>query len=218
MSSVTVHVTPLPDRLGERAAALLSPDERQRSSGLPDVRRVEFVVGRALARTVLGRRLGCAPVQVPISSAATGRPALAGCEKMDFSISHSRRHCAVAVSTRGRIGVDVEEVADFPERLANRWCSPGEADWLRQLPVCERARGFYKLWTIKEACGKARGTGIRPPLDVVAEPAAARGRANDLDWRSWWLSGTTVISVAAARDPAAAGELVVAEPTVEAIP
>lgn len=221
MTSVTVHVTPVPEHvpcdLAARAAGLLSPDERRRVTGLPGARRVEFVLSRALARVVLGRRLGCAPPEVPISSTVGGRPGLAGCETMDFNISHSRRHCAVAVTTRGRIGVDVEEVADYPERLAGRWCSPDETDWLLRLPGRERARGFYKLWTVKEACGKARGTGIRPPLDVVAEPAADWGRADDLQWRTWWLSETTVVSVAAICDTAAGDDLVIVEPAVEAI-
>jgi len=222
VNPVSVHVAPLPEHpTGDvvgRAAELLSPAERRRLPDLPPARRVEFLFGRALARVVLGHRLGCAPPLVPISGAAGRRPGLAGCATMDFNISHSPRHCAVAVTTGGRVGVDVEEVADYPERLANRWCSVDETDWLRRLPGQERARGFYKLWTVKEACGKARGTGIRPPLDVVAEPGADGGLANGLRWRTWWLSGTTVVSVAAIGETVAAGDLVAVEPAIEAIP
>ena len=217
MTAISVHVMSLRGDLAARAADLLPPDERRCLPHLPGPRRLEFVLGRALARTVLANRLGCAPAQVPIASAGGGRPALAGCEPMDFNISHSGRHCAVAVTTRGRVGVDLEEVAEYRERLARRWYSPDETAWLRQLPGGERARGFYKLWTVKEACGKARGTGIRPPLDAVSEPAADRGRADGLQWRTWWLSETTVVSVAATCDAAEAADLAVAEPAAETI-
>lgn len=219
MRPVSVHVAALPealpDEIGARAERLLSPEERARLPGIPGHRRLEFVLGRAVARRVLGRWLGCDPAEVPIGAAAGRRPRLLGCLAMDFNLSHSSRHCAVAVTPVGRIGVDVEEVADYRERLASRWCGRSETDWLRTLPPADRARGFCKLWTVKEACGKARGTGIRPPLDVVAEPAADRGWANDLRWRTWWLSPVAVISAAGTREVHLDGARLFVEPAVE---
>lgn len=218
--AVSVHVAVLPPRLSRAAAAraerLLSPAERERVPCLPPARRAEFLVSRALARTVLGRHLGCPPQDVAIQRVA-GRPVLVGREPVDFNLSHSMRHCAVAVMSGGRVGVDVDEVVGYPERVARRWFGPGERDWLGRLPDEARGRGFFKLWTIKEACGKALGSGLRPSRDVVAEPGADRGIVHGLHWRTWWLSPSTVVSVAAACDDRTLEPLVVAEPAIEQV-
>lgn len=217
--AVSVHVAVLPPRLPRAAAAraerLLSPAERERVCGLPPARRAEFLVSRALARTVLGRHLGCAPQDVAIHRVGS-RPVLAG-RPVDFNLSHSSRHCAVAVMSGGRVGVDVDEVTGYPERVAGRWFGASERDWLARLPEEARARAFFKLWTIKEACGKARGCGLRPARDVVAEPGSDRGLVHDFHWRTWWLSPSTVVSVAAACDDRALEPLVVAEPAIEQV-
>jgi 4'-phosphopantetheinyl transferase len=219
--TVSVYVTALPGAVGPELAAcaegVLSRAERQRVASLPAARRPEFLVGRMLARAVLGRCLGCSPADVRVAGTG-GRPRLLGRDPIDFNLSHSPRHCAVAVMVGGRVGVDVEEVVDYRARMAGRWYSPREADWLARLPEPARAPGFCKLWTIKEACGKARGTGLRPPLDVVADPTADHGLAGELHWRTWWLSSSTVLTVAAACDDRAIAPSVVARPTIVDVP
>lgn len=219
--TVSVYVTALPEavppELAARAGEVLSPAERERVASLPAARRPEFLVGRVLARTVLGRCLGCSPADVRVAGTA-GRPRLLGGDAIDFNLSHSPRHCAVAVMAGGRVGVDVEEVVDYRARMAGRWYGRPEVDWLARLPEPARAQGFCKLWTIKEACGKARGTGLRPPLDVVADPIADQGLAGELHWRTWWLTTSTVLTVAAACADRAIVPSIVARPTIVGVP
>ncbi|MEO1794530.1 MAG: hypothetical protein AAFU50_08010, partial [Pseudomonadota bacterium] len=56
---------------------LLSHEERARfeSAALPDRAR-EFVIGRGIARQLLGRRLGVAPPDVALTTSPHGRPGL----------------------------------------------------------------------------------------------------------------------------------------------
>jgi 4'-phosphopantetheinyl transferase len=72
-----------------------------------------------------------------------------------------------AFALRRDLGVDIEfhrTVREF-EGLAKRFFSPGEQSVLLAMPNEERIRGFYRLWTVKEAFLKARGTGLSFPLN-----------------------------------------------------
>lgn len=78
-----------------------------------------------------------------------GAPLLAG-SNLNISISHSRQFAAVAVSERGRIGVDIEEPR--PEqlrRVISKFLAPEE------LPLW--GDRLLAAWTCKEAVFKAAG-------------------------------------------------------------
>jgi phosphopantetheinyl transferase len=67
---------------------------------------------------------------------------------------------AVAASRCGPIGVDVESRREFEiDGMARRWFDPVEVTWLyRQRDPLD---AFLRLWTAKEAVGKALGRGLR---------------------------------------------------------
>lgn len=78
------------------------------------------------------------------------------------------------------VGVDVEagcrKLRGGVDKLARRWLSAAEAATLAELPDGpERAIRFLQLWTLKEACVKAAGTGIgaspTPSFTVQLRPA-----------------------------------------------
>jgi 4'-phosphopantetheinyl transferase len=75
-----------------------------------------------------------------------------------LSLAHTRAASAVVVSTLGPVGVDLEdEDRELPAAaLARHWFSKPEADWVALHP-----NDFLPLWTLKEAVGKALGTGLR---------------------------------------------------------
>jgi 4'-phosphopantetheinyl transferase len=112
-----------------------------------------------------------------------GRPILVSAEGSDHvlcqvSISHRADVVAVALSP-GRVGVDVE--ITYPWRaaaLAGFWFHPAEAAWLAERPEQDRTAEFLRLWSAKEALGKALGTGLRQggtrrrvPLGLAPGPA-----------------------------------------------
>ena len=70
-----------------------------------------------------------------------------------FSISHSGDYIAVAVSSR-EIGVDIEEISDFKESVADKYFSETEREYIFK---GNKNINFFKLWTAKEAIIKKQG-------------------------------------------------------------
>jgi 4'-phosphopantetheinyl transferase len=151
----------LTDAEVERAAGYDHTDDRSR-----------FVTACWLLRTVAGAQLGLAPSQVPIDRRCPdcdrphGKPRIRGAGRgLHVSVAHSGNRVAVALSTAGPVGVDVEErvPADIPADVL----SPGERASLRRLPERDRYNGFLWMWVCKEAVLKATGHGLRIPPEQV---------------------------------------------------
>jgi phosphopantetheinyl transferase len=97
------------------------------------------------------------------------------------SVSHGRGVVAVAATCGGPVGVDVEDVDSRRSfgttGLAHRWFDPAELAWLAD--HSDPLEAFLRLWTAKEAVGKALGAGLRGqglrrrmPLDNGHVPGA----------------------------------------------
>ncbi|ALK10601.1 4'-phosphopantetheinyl transferase family protein [Blastochloris viridis] len=154
---------------------VLSVGERRRADTfeLAFVRK-RFVWRRIILRTLIAARLGCRPHEVDLQSTPAGRPFVAGSD-LDVSVSHSRDVALIAmIGGRKRIGVDVEALAPMPdqEQVAEIVLTPQELTEFRRFDVsCDV---FYRIWTCKEACLKAIGTGFR------LDPRAVEIRLADL--------------------------------------
>lgn len=93
--------------------SLLSHEELLRASEITDVTgRTDFILGRALLRSVLSSMLDMEPHRVPIRIEKDGRPCLESNE-LEFSLSHASGYVCVAVSRNGRVGVDIEGVGSL---------------------------------------------------------------------------------------------------------
>jgi 4'-phosphopantetheinyl transferase len=171
-----------------RLAGLLDDTERQRWSAYRrDADRERFLVGCALAKTVVAACTGQRPAQVSFDRACRqcgqphGKPAVRG-GGPELSVSHSGDLVAVAVAT-APVGVDVEqldgrerELGD-PAALAQMVLAGEERAALAAVEPEGRARAFLVAWTRKEAVTKARGDGLRVPFGevvVAADLAAPR--------------------------------------------
>lgn len=189
-ASVVMSIAPCPSPadtpscLSAAPSAALSAAERDRAGRLSAARRAEFVAGRALMRILLGDILGCPPAQVPIAVTPAGRPEVespAGSEPLGVSLSHAGGLVAAAVSRHADIGIDIE-AATRPLTAVAWSCSEAERAWLTGLPARSRAEGFTRLWTKKEACVKALGTGIRGRLAAIHCGPSRTGRWRDVAW------------------------------------
>jgi 4'-phosphopantetheinyl transferase len=142
----------------QRYRGWLTPEELARDGRfVRRQRRRQFIVGRVLLRAALSRLLGVAPQDVRLEERPGSAPKLIaplpGGAEPGFSIAHSGRWVACAVSTQAALGLDIE-LRD-PSRdlaaLAEQAFDESElAQWLG-LPEEARVDSFYRLWSEKEA-------------------------------------------------------------------
>ena len=140
----------------------LSDVERQKAESLTSPkRRGEYVWGRGLLRQLLEKATGLPADSHVISTTDEGKPVCRG--GPGVSISHAKGMVACAVALTGDVGIDVEftDSNRDTKRLATRYFSAVENDWLDT----QSASSFYALWVLKEACLKVLGSGLAGGLD-----------------------------------------------------
>ena len=203
-------------------AALLSAEEHQRQGSY---RRAEaqhqFLLSRGLLRRVLGKISGQAPERLRFERLPSGKPLLPDFPELHFSLSHSGQWIGLAVSCEAPIGIDIEQPSrprDFL-RIAQHYFHPEECALLEAPPLELMPLHFYRLWTMKEAFFKARGTGISEGLGRInlAGFHLGRGATFDADlpdteaWNFYYamhrLPDTTHLHLALAGTDPALGEL-----------
>lgn len=120
-----------------------------------------------LLRSALAPLVGLPAENLVFGREAKGRPFLRHDRAPDFNLSDTVGGTLIAVTTSGRIGVDLERLDRRPpvNKLAERWFSREEAAALLGLPAEDARVAFLQLWTAKEASCKATGTGIYGFLD-----------------------------------------------------
>ena len=102
-------------------------------------RQLEWTAVRVLLYTMLGR-------QVPILYHDNGAPDLPKDEQMDISISHTRGYAAVALTTSGVIGIDIEQISNRVERVKSRFVRDDES--------AETITSMLLHWSAKETAYK----------------------------------------------------------------
>lgn len=94
-----------------------------------------------------------------IAAAAGGAPAAP--RDSSISISHTGPWLAVALAHEVSVGVDIEPRARRVRPGAiERVLGEEELRRVRSLPEEERPQALLRCWTVREACGKALGTGL----------------------------------------------------------
>ncbi len=181
---------------------LLCPGEREQAARFTsDRHRRQYVFAHGLVRAALSRFAPeVAPTAWRFERSRYGRPFISGprsAERLHFSLSHTDGFVACAVSSRERLGIDVEAI-DRPVshlEIARTFFSAAEHADLISLPTAQQRDRFFDLWTLKEAYAKARGLGLQLPLDefsIHVMPGGNRrytfSRDSDQDSESWCFS------------------------------
>lgn len=95
----------------------------------------------------------------------------------EISISHSHDYAAVIIYEGKKVGVDVERIAEKVERIATRFLSKHELDFISE----EHKRNqLYVCWGIKETLFKLYGKGNLPfiqGIQIAAFRYAEKGKA-----------------------------------------
>lgn len=152
----------------------LSPHERKRYEGFAiDDQAHEYLISRALLRYVLSQYvLGVQPSDWMFVADENGKPRLAeGFAHLDlhFNLSHSGDLVVLAVSQGIELGVDVELIRRpvFNMAMAEHYFANSEIQHLQFLPTYLQVERIAEFWTLKEACLKASGLGLRVPLSQL---------------------------------------------------
>jgi 4'-phosphopantetheinyl transferase len=148
----------------------LATDELERAARFKFERdRIDFVVARGVLRELLGAYVGLPPKQLNFSYSALGKPSLITRSQICFNVAHSRGLALYAFARERALGIDVEWIRPHvaTDELARLSFTRRELVAWRALPSSIRTREFFTRWTCKEAYAKARGVGLRVPLDSL---------------------------------------------------
>lgn len=149
--------------------------EHYRSLQYPETR-FDYLLSRALLRTVLAGYLNCSPESLQFDRNEFGKPCLVGKDSaLKFNISLTEGLVMCAVSMGAKLGADVEYHPHERSMLevADQYFSALEVAELKRLPVAQQRQGFFRYWTLKESLIKARGQGLSVPLDSFSFRASA---------------------------------------------
>ncbi|WP_435188202.1 4'-phosphopantetheinyl transferase family protein [Streptomyces sp. bgisy126] len=158
------------DAAPARWATAADHDDARR---LPPRRRTDRLRARGLLRALLQDRFPVA-AGAAIGYTPSGRPTLLGHPGLGISVSHVAEACAVGVAHGRAVGVDVQSPPPDVTGPMVHWCAPAHHEALTALHPADRAREFTWMWTVKEACGKALGTGLAGPALTLDVPPGAR--------------------------------------------
>ncbi|WP_214410615.1 4'-phosphopantetheinyl transferase family protein [Sphaerisporangium fuscum] len=159
----------------ESLIGVLSPSELKRAASYrrePD--RLRNLTASWLLRTAAAELLDVPAGDIPVERRCPdcdkphGRPYILTSDGLHASISHSGSRVAVALTTAGPVGVDVEEVPTAPlSELVRCALTPRETALLETLPERDRHAAFARMWVCKEGVLKATGHGLRIPPNKV---------------------------------------------------
>ena len=162
--------TPDPERWRRAAEAWLLPEELETAARLTDpARRAGHVVGRAVMRLAAAALSGREPAALRFDP-QSAKPRLLDEPQLGVSVAHTPEVVAVAACRGHQVGVDIEDgdaTFERNEPVAKRFFAAAEIERLASLPAAQAAHEFVRLWTAKEAVGKALGVGIPDALRGV---------------------------------------------------
>ena len=151
---------------------LLSSDEEQRAARFRfnrDARR--FRNSRSALRIALGHYLAQPGSELTLTTGAFGKPRLAAESPLRFNLAHSEDLAAIAFTTAGEVGIDIEAVPEAEisaASIAAGYFTPEEAFLVRKdRSTSTQVREFLRVWTRKEAILKAVGCGLFSALNSI---------------------------------------------------
>jgi len=155
-----VDADAVPDADLLRYRSWLSPGETARYQRFVRAQRQrQFVVGRVLLRAALAQLLGVTPQDVVLEEQVGKAPRLVTplpATVPGFSIAHSGRWVACAVSRQTALGLDIEmrdPGRDLSALASQAFDAVEMAQWerMRHLSEEQRIDSFYRMWSEKEA-------------------------------------------------------------------
>ena len=140
----------------EQFRAMTSGEKRARIDRFRfEADRRRSLLGDALARTMLAEVTGIAADALIFRTDEYGKPYAENAPGSFFNISHSG-NCVACIVADEPCGIDVEEIGEVDDDVAENFYTAGEKLILADGP----AERFYEIWTVKEAYSKRDGRGL----------------------------------------------------------
>lgn len=155
---------------------LLSEDEKERAGKFTRKEdKYQYIIRHGALRQILSCYVDINEKHLKFTYGKQGKPFLDGKHNMPgihFNLSVSGPLALIAVTVSKSIGVDIERIRPGIDHLgiARLYFSADENSDLQKMDESRGLAAFYKMWTIKEACAKALGTGISQYLDKPSMP------------------------------------------------
>jgi 4'-phosphopantetheinyl transferase len=130
----------------------------------------EFLCSRGILRIILSMYAAEDPQNLILSCSESGKPFLLD-SVIEFNVSHSRDLLICGISSKQKIGLDIQEVYSISsmDRIILNHFSPAEIQYLQDLPSTEEYQEhFFAIWTAKEAYFKGVGDGIKETFNQVS--------------------------------------------------
>jgi len=146
----------------ERFYADMSSERREKADGFKkEDDRKRCILADYLAREMISVETGVSPETVEFSEDDGGKPYTVN-TNIFFNVSHSGNLVACAVSEKP-VGIDIEQISSKPLKAISRFATDTEKSFVSDDPVKATI-----LWTLKEACLKATGTGVKGGLKSIS--------------------------------------------------
>ncbi|QJD81943.1 4'-phosphopantetheinyl transferase family protein [Cohnella herbarum] len=193
--------------LADRAVDWLDDEELHTyRSYRVDFKKMEFMTGRILMKTLLAERCSLpSPRRIRLRKNQYGKPLLDHArmkgeypDNPGFNLSHTTLLVACAIVDSGEVGIDAEDIGRDNSCLMNRVFTEREIGYVESRGSAQEKReAFYEVWTRKEAYVKATGLGLSIPLRSFEVPfLECSGTQDGWKYFSDRLSEQYVISVA----------------------
>ena len=145
----------------------LNHRERPTYEGLNPKAQRQWLLGRIAVKDAVRRWLwdhGAGPLfpaEITVGNDDSGRPVLEGpgTDGLRVSLAHTEWAAAAIVADRGDVGIDIEVDAARHDRFASLVLTEDEAAMVPPSGP-DRDLALTRLWTVKEAMGKAGGRGL----------------------------------------------------------
>jgi 4'-phosphopantetheinyl transferase len=172
------------DRLAD--AALSATEQTRFAQFIRPQRRKQYLLGRILLREAIGRMARVEPDAIQVTERPGQAPLLTipGADAPSFSLSHSRRWIACAVSMHVPLGLDIETLDPARDCLAlsESAFEPDEHAVVAGLSGSGQTVAFYRLWTMKEALFKLAAITGQPGMSSTALTHEGKYRMQGEDW------------------------------------
>jgi len=140
----------------------LSEDELMRANRFANLDlQIHFILARGYLRAILSKYVEETPGELSISYGKYGKPFLKN-KNIEFSFTHSKSLCLLALTMNQKVGIDVEQIGCVRDwHKIMRYClSDNEQQELFSYSEEEQEEAFLRGWTRKEAYTKAIGKGL----------------------------------------------------------